>query len=425
MGSNVPMSADTASETNTLIIGGGIIGVSIASMLSDREVVILDSGASRYGTSIGNAGHVVVSHAQPFAAPGMLGMGVKSLLASDGAFAFSHHLPVNTIPWITKFMRSCTKKNVEEFTPGILSLLRKSSELIKSTGVYTTTTPTWEVFTSQKALEQAQKECEHLTHLGIAARIVGRTQAQELEPSLTPKVQAVVELSEDFGLDPLQLWQHMRDANPGLVFHSDESVTSITRVGNRYRVTTEAGLEITAKNVVIAAGSWSREVGKFLGLNIPILAAKGYSVTVQMHDAADSLHPNSSHPMIFVEEKTATDPFDDYLRISARFELTNPHDRSLNEKRVRHMYKRASTVINLPPIPADLAQLSPWTGLRPASADGAPLIGPVPNLPGVFLATGHGMIGTALSLGTADLIARYIAQREVTDAELALSPRRI
>lgn len=413
-------SVNTVSETNTLIIGGGIIGVSIASMLSDRDVVILDSGAPRYGTSIGNAGHVVVSHAQPFAAPGMLGMGVKSLLASDGAFAFSRHLPVNTIPWITKFMRSCTKKNVEEFTPGILSILRKSAELIKSTGVYTTTTPTWEVFTSQKALQQAEKEYEHLTHLGIAARLVGRTQAQELEPSLTPKVQAVVELSEDFGLDPLQLWQHMRDANPGLIFHADECVTAITRVGSGYRVTTQAGLEITAKNVVIAAGSWSREVGKFLGLNIPILAAKGYSVTVQMQNSANSLHP-----MIFADEKTATDPFGDYLRISARFELTNPHDRSLNEKRIRHLYERASTVINLPPIPTDLALLSPWTGLRPASADGAPYIGPVPNLPGVFLATGHGMIGTALSLGTADLIARYIAQREVTDAELALSPRRI
>ena len=409
-----------SSETNTLIIGGGIIGVSIASMLSDREVMILDSGAPRYGTSTGNAGHVVVSHAQPFAAPGMLGMGVKSLLASDGAFAFSRHLQVNTIPWITKFMRSCTKKNVEEFTPGILSLLRKSAELIKSTGVYTTTTPTWEVFTSQKAQQQAEKEFEHLSHLGIAARIVGRMQAQELEPSLTPKVQAVVELSEDFGLDPLQLWQHMRDGNPGLIFHSDECVTAITRVGSGYRVTTQAGLEITAKNIVIAAGSWSREVGKFLGLNIPILAAKGYSVTVQMQNAANSLHP-----MIFADEKTATDPFGDYLRISARFELTNPHDRSLNEKRIRHLYERASTAINLPTIPTDLALLSPWTGLRPASADGAPYIGPVPNLPGVFLATGHGMIGTALSLGTADLIARYIAQREVTDAELALSPRRI
>lgn len=419
-----------ASETNTLIIGGGIIGVSIASMLSDRDVMILDSGAPRYGTSTGNAGHVVVSHAQPFAAPGMLGMGVKSLLASDGAFAFSRHLPANTLPWITKFMRSCTKKNVEEFTPGILSLLRKSAELIKSTGMYTTTTPTWEVFTSQKALQQAQKEYEHLTHLGIAARLVSRTQAQELEPSLTPKVQAVVELSEDFGLDPLQLWQHLRDANPGLIFHSEECVTAITRVGNRYRVTAQTGLEITAKNIVIAAGSWSREVGEFLGLNIPILAAKGYSVTVQMQNSVASPHPNSTypnslHPMIFADEKTATDPFGDYLRISARFELTNPHDRSLNEKRIRHLYERAATVIHLPPIPAELAQLSPWTGLRPASADGAPFIGPVPNLPGVFLATGHGIIGTALSLGTADLIARYIGQREVTDAELALSPRRI
>lgn len=418
------MTGGLHSETETLIIGGGIIGVSIASMLGEREVMIVDSGSPRYGTSIGNAGHVVVSHAEPFAAPGMLGMGVKSLLARDGAFAFSTHLPSNGIAWITKFMRSCTKKNVEDFTPGILSLLRTSAQLIKESGVPTTTTPTWEVFTSDNAQRQAQKEYEHLTHLGIASRLVSRAQALEIEPSLTNKVQAVVELGEDFGLDPLQLWQHMRAKNPNLIFDHDEQVTAISQVGNSYRVSTQTGHEITTKNIVIAAGAWSREVGKLLGLNIPILAAKGYSVTVPMHVLPESTHPNSLHPMIFADEKTATDPFGENLRISARFELTNPNDRSLNEKRIRHMYQRAATVINLPPIPADLAQLSPWTGLRPASADGAPHVGPVPNLPGVFLATGHGMIGTALSLGTADLITRYIAQGEVTGAELALSPRR-
>jgi D-amino-acid dehydrogenase len=425
MGPDLPMTASNSPKTDTLIIGGGIIGVSIASMLGERDVVILDSGIPRYGTSIGNAGHVVVSHAEPFAAPGMIGMGVTSLLASDGAFAFSTHLPMNTISWITTFMRSCTKKNVEAFTPDILSLLRTSAELIKSSGVPFTTTPTWEVFTSRKAQQQARLEFEHLTHLGIQARLVGREEAQEHEPSLTNKVQAVVELGEDFGLDPLQLWQHLRDTQPNVIFHSNEQVTAVARASGGYRVTTQAGLEITAKNIVIAAGSWSREVGKLLGLRIPILAAKGYSVTVPMPNASNSLYPNSLHPMIFADEKTATDPFGEYLRMSARFELTNPNDRSLNKKRINHLYQRAATVINLPPIPSDLAQLSPWTGLRPASADGAPYIGPVPDLPGIFLATGHGMIGTALSLGTADLIARYLEQREVTDTELALSPRRI
>ena len=110
--------------------------------------------------------------------------------------------------------------------------------------------------------------------------------------------------------------------------------------------------------------------------------------------------------------------------MSARFELTHANDRSIKEKRIRQLYERAATVLNLPLIPTDLAELSPWTGLRPASADGAPYIGPVPDLPGVYLATGHGLIGTALSLGTADLISRYIGHQAVTPAELALSPRR-
>jgi D-amino-acid dehydrogenase len=430
MGSDVPMTGDTQSvtsplATNTLIVGGGIIGVSIASRLLDRDVMILDAGAPTYGTSAGNAGHVVVSHAQPFAAPGMIGMGAKSFLASDGAFAFSTRLPGNTASWVAKFMRSCTNANVEKFTPGILSLLRNSAKLIKSSGVPTTTTPTWEVFTSRKAQERAVAEYEHMTHLGIVATLVTRSEALEREPSLTKKVQAVVELGEDFGLDPLKLWQRLRSTNPDLQFHANQRVTAIARAGNGYRVTTHEGLEITAENIVIAAGSWSREIGKLLGLNIPLLAAKGYSLTVPMDGGANSQYANSLHPMIFADEKTATDPLGDHLRMSARFELTNPNDRTLNEKRVRHLYKRAATVINLPPMPADLAPLSPWTGLRPASADGAPYIGPVTDLPGVYLATGHGMIGTALSLGTGDLIARHLDHQKIEGCELALSPSRM
>jgi D-amino-acid dehydrogenase len=406
-------------RTNTLIIGGGIIGVSIASSLTDRDVMIIDSGEPRSGTSIGNAGHVVVSHAQPFAAPGMIAMGAKSLLHADGGFAFSTHLSLQAASWIASFMRNCTRRNVEKFTPGILSLLRTSAELIHSSGVTTTSTPTWEVFTSHRAIVQARVESEHLSHLGIRSLLINRSEALEQEPSLTPKVKAVVALGEDFGLDPRELWQRLRATNPDLVFHSNELATAIAPSKGRYLVTTTSGMQITAENIVIAAGSWSREVGALLGIKVPIIAAKGYSVTVPMRKGTNSLHP-----MIFADEKTATDPLGDHLRMSARFELTHPNDRSIKEKRIRQLYERAATVLNLPLIPTDLAELSPWTGLRPASADGAPYIGPVPDLPGVYLATGHGLIGTALSLGTADLISRYIGHQAVTPAELALSPRR-
>jgi len=226
-------------------------------------------------------------------------------------------------------MRSCTTANVERFTPGILSLLRTSAELIKSSGVTTTSTPTWEVFTSKKAQQQAQREFDHLTHLGIAGRLVGRAEALEMEPSLRHKVKAVVELGEDFGLDPLELWQYLRNAHPNVRFHTDEKVTGITRAGNDYRVTTGGGLHITATNIVIAAGVWSREIGKMLGINIPLLAAKGYSVTVPMGGPAYAQHrssnyPNSLHPMIFADEKTATDPLGDQLRISARLNSPIP-----------------------------------------------------------------------------------------------------
>ena len=111
----------STTNTDTLIIGGGIIGVSIASQLGDRDVTILDSGAPKYGTSIGNAGHVVVSHAQPFAAPGMIGMGAKSLLAADGAFAFGTKFqrtrPLGSLNSYATAPKQTSKSSHQESTP--------------------------------------------------------------------------------------------------------------------------------------------------------------------------------------------------------------------------------------------------------------------------------------------------------------------
>jgi D-amino-acid dehydrogenase len=52
--------------------------------------------------------------------------------------------------------------------------------------------------------------------------------------------------------------------------------------------------------------------------------------------------------------------------------------------------------------------INAWAGLRPATPDGLPLIGPLPGLEGVYLATGHGMLGVTLAPATAALLAPLV-----------------
>jgi D-amino-acid dehydrogenase len=404
-------------DADTIVIGGGIIGVAIAAVLRDRSVVVLDSGEPRFGTSMANAGHIVVSHATPFAAPRMVRMGLKSLAARDGSFALSPKLPLSGLSWLGKFMSKCNETNSAALTPGLLSLLEVSAAQVRQLGIPTTPTRLWEIFTSRHSQEDALRQVEHMQQVGLPAHLIDRSEALDSEPLLTSQVQAVVELGEDFGINPEALWKTLRDANPDATYVNNVTVDSLAAFTDRVLVGV-GNTTYSARTVVIAAGAWTPTVTKLVGVNLPIIAAKGYSITVA------NMRANISHPMILADEKTAVDPMGSELRMSARFELTRANDRSIATKRIHQMYERARHTLRLPEFPASIESLSPWTGVRPVSADGAPFIGPLASAPNVFVASGHGMIGTSMAMGTADLITRYLRGERISEAELALTPNR-
>ena len=408
-------------DADIIVIGGGIIGMAITAALKDHSVLVLDSGSPRFGTSMANAGHIVVSHATPFAAPGMIRMGLRSLAHRDGSFAISPRLPFSGLSWLGTFMSKCNAQNVATFTPGLLSLLKISARQVPDVGIPTTPTPLWEVFTSPHAHVDAHHAVEHMHQIGLPARLVEKSEALEAEPLLTSRVQTVVELNDDFGVNPETLWHALKDANPHATYMHNTTVDSLSASNDHVVVGVDTGYgtsSFSARKVVIAAGAWTPSVAALLGVRLPIIAAKGYSITIP------DIQMNARHPMILTDEKTALDPMGSALRISARFELTRASDRSISHRRIAQLYKTAMRTLRLPPIPASIESLSPWTGVRPASADGAPFIGPLAGSPQVLVASGHGMIGTAMAMGTADLIARYLRGDRISEAELALTPNR-
>jgi len=388
-----------------LIIGGGIIGASCAALLAERgaEVRVVDAGAPRFGTSLRNAGHIVVSHSIPFAAPGMVRAGIRSLIGSDGAFALSSRPGRGTLPWLLGFVRKCTSANVEALQPGLDLLLHRSAELISAdTEIVRTEHVLWQVFTSTS--ERARNEVEHLRAHGVQVREVP---VEELrgEPGLTQRAVAAIELVEDFGVDPEQLWMRMRARSQA------------------HGAIWEDGVELNLRDqdadvVVVAAGAWSPATVRSLGVDLPIRAAKGYSVSIP------GIEHMPTRPMLLMDQRTALNPLGDRLRLSARYEITGPDDRAIVAHRIAALIERARQVVDLP---ADVVDVQPWTGARPASIDGAPYIGFLPHrsTTPVLVATGHGMIGTALAAGTADLVTRLAFGDDVDEREARLSPARL
>jgi len=388
-----------------LVIGGGIIGASCAAHLAEHgaQVRVLDAGKPRFGTSTHNAGHIVVSHSIPFAAPGMVRQGIRSWLTRDGAFAFSSHPGRGTLAWLLGFARKCTPRNVTDLQPGLDLLLHRSAELLSADSDLTINTRgLWQVFTSTP--QRAAREAEHLRAHGVQVRDVAIEELQA-EPGLTENVVAAIELTEDLGLDPAKLWLRMRQRSEDAGATWEEGVATDLR-------------QEDADLIVLAAGAWSPATARSLGIDLPIRAAKGYSVSIP------HVETMPRRPMLLMDQRTALNPLADRLRLSARYEITAPDDRGIVAHRITGLIDRARVAARLPDHVQDV---QPWTGVRPASIDGAPYIGFLPKRSPtpVLVAAGHGMIGTALSAGTADRVTRLAFGEEVAPAEARLSPARL
>ena len=390
---------------NTVVIGGGIIGASCAALLAERgaDVTVVDAGEPRFGTSMANAGHIVVSHCIPMAAPGMVGQGLRSLVHRDGAFALSRRPGRGTLGWLARFARHCTAANVTRLQPGLDGLLRRSSQLLREdTELTINSRGLWQVYTS--SLRNAAAEAAHLRHHGVRVRDIPIEELRA-EPGLTGNVVAASELTEDLGVDPAQVWRRMRQRSE--------------QAGARWMQGTVSDLrEVSADTVILAAGVWSPDLTRSLGVDLPVRAAKGYSVTIA------GVEQMPSRPMLLMDQRTALNPLGSAVRLSARYEMTRADDREIDITRIRALIERARQAVDLP---AHTGDVQPWTGVRPASIDGAPYIGFLPQRTPlrVLVATGHGMIGTAMAAGTADLVARLTFGDPITDDEARLSPARL
>ncbi|NBO35179.1 MAG: FAD-binding oxidoreductase [Actinobacteria bacterium] len=410
-----------SSQNNVTVIGGGIVGLACAWELAKdgASVIVVETGGSSYGTSLANAGWISPSHIIPFAAPGMVQTGFKNLVGRTGAFAMTPGAGSLLAPWTLKFARSCTDAHVDHCAPALKELLDTSMDVIEglteTTDLKRTNQPQWYVYTSDKAEADAEHEVDLVTKYGVDAKQLDLATSLEAEPILKNTVKAVVEFSSDFGLDPGKLVEvYRRNCEAIGVAFRDEKVTAMSSTSRNVTVVTETDSWIS-DYVVLAAGVWSRELAKTLGENLPIMPAKGQSVTLP------EVIEKPTRTLMLADQRIATNPLDWGLRMSTGFSLTSSSDMSVNSKASDKLIATARQVLNLPErieIKNELA------GLRPASPDGLPYIGALPKAPRVIAATGHGMLGLMMGPGTGKFVADLIAGRQVSRDVLKFSPAR-
>jgi D-amino-acid dehydrogenase len=188
----------------------------------------------------------------------------------------------------------------------------------------------------------------------------------------------------------------------GVEIHEGTAVERIQRSGGTWTIETKTRERIHADRVVVAAGVWTRRLLQQLGTRIPLEGAKGYSVTT----TANGRLPR--HSIMLHEAKVGVSPFANGFRLAGTLELAG-ESLTLNRRRIGAIVDAAGRYLDYKTGAVELE----WAGLRPVLPDGLPVIGRVPTADGVFVATGHGMLGITLAPSTAESLAPLVLEDEL------------
>lgn len=411
-------------SVDVVVVGGGIIGRSVASSAARRgmSVLVVEPGGRMHGTSSGNAGHLVPSHRVPFAAPGMVRAGLHSLVARDGAFAISPRVMWRITPWLWRFARSSTSANVARGVPVLAELLDTTvAEVhrLRDAGAALDFADggVVQVCTSVRTFASMRHEAAEWSRWGVRTEEWTTADLVAAEPSLRTGAAGAVLLADDGRFDPAALLTAVTDE--GLrwgVRTLDARARQVEPTADRAAVVHTSDGAVRARQVVVAAGVWTPDLCASLGGHLPIVAARGDSVTLPPGAGAVP-----SRAMLLVDQRLAVNPLAAGLRITGGFGLTTTADRAVNDRRSRRLVERAAVVLD---VPADAQPARRWTGLRPATPDGLPVIGRLPGAPAVLVAAGHGMLGSSTGPGTGELVAAMLAGEPARIDVGPLSPAR-
>lgn len=414
-------------DKHVVIIGGGIVGLCTAYSCLKRghRVTVLEAGEPDHdGCSLGNAGMIVPSHFEPLAAPGMVGYGLRMMLRRDSPFGIDLRPNLDRIRWCWKFMRSANKANVEKASPVLRDMHLTSRQLYQEMqgeiGDFDLTQRGLLMLCKEQATLDAEKHlAERATVLGLNVRVLDGQGLASADPGIQMHVAGGVHFVDDCHLNPNQLMSNLTTAlqRMGADIRWNCFVTGWKANGEAVQSVSTSQGEFSGDEFIVAAGAWSDQVVRGLGLRLSMQSGKGYSMTLDEPRALPELCS------ILVEARIAVTPMGRALRIAGTMAVTGL-DRSIDHKRVDGMIR--SIPDYFPQIRAEVFRGKPvWSGLRPCPPDGVPYVGRFAKYPNLIAATGHAMMGVSLAPSTGEMISKLVSGDTLGESQRILSPDRV
>ena len=392
-----------------LVLGSGVVGVTSAWYLrqAGHDVVVVDRQPEpAMETSFANAGQVSPGYASPWPAPGIPLKAIKWLLSRHAPLAVKPTADPAQYRWMWQMLRNCTSARygvskarmvrLAEYSRLCLEQLRQEQGLQYEQRTLGTT----QLFRTQAQLDAAARDIAILEQYGVAYQLLDRAGIIGAEPALAKVQDDLVgalrlpgDETGDCHLFTVQLAELA--ARQGVEFRQG-TVEALQAGGGKVSGVRIDGRLESADRYVLATGSWSAPLLAPLGIRLPVYPLKGYSLTIPIRDPG--MAPIST--VLDESYKVAITRFDDRIRVGGMAEVSG-YDMSLPERRRQTL---EMVVRSLYPEGGDLEAAEFWTGLRPSTPDGPPVIGAT-GYSNLLLNTGHGTLGWTMACGS----GRYLA----------------
>jgi D-amino-acid dehydrogenase len=419
---------------HVIVLGSGVIGVTSAYYLANQghQVTVLDrQPGPALETSHANAGQVSPGYSAPWAAPGIPLKALKWLFTKHAPLVVRPRLDPAMWAWMTQMLRNCTATRYAVNKSRMVRLANYSRECLQElrdeAGIQYDARQrgTLQLFRSQKQLAAAQGDIAVLEQYGVPYELLDAEGCVAAEPGLAEAEHKLVgglrlplDETGDCHLFTTRLAE--RATEMGVTFHYDTPIEALEGDSTGITGVRTATSVFEADRYVVALGSYSTALLRPLGLHLPVYPVKGYSITVPI------TRPERAPVSTIMDEtyKVAVTRLGDRIRVGGTAELAG-FDLALRESRrevaelvVNDLFQGAGSV----------ADAEFWTGLRPMTPDGTPLVGTT-KVPNLFLNTGHGTLGWTMSCGSARLLADLVSERtpEIDSEGLTLAryrPRR-
>jgi len=411
-----------------LVLGGGVIGVTTAYFLAEagHEVTVLDrQQGPALETSFANAGEVSPGYASPWAGPGIPTKAVKWLLMKYGPLVVRPAFDPHMWTWLLKMLRNCTSERYALNKSRMVPLAEYSRDTLKALRAATgiaydeRTQGTLQLFRKQKQLDGTGGDVEVLKKYGVPYELLDRDGCIGAEPALAAvreKFVGGLRLPGDETGDCKMFTDRLAElcVARGVTFDYGMTIRRVVRDRNRVsHVLTDKGWR-TADAYVMALGSYSPQFMRKMKRPIPVYPVKGYSITVPIKDVAAA--PVST--VMDESYKVAVTRLGDRIRVGGTAEISGYSAKLYAARRATLDH----SLTDLFPRGGDIGKATFWSGLRPMTPDGPPVIGAT-RYSNLHLNTGHGTLGWTMACGSGRVLADLLSGRkpDIDTSELAIS----